>query len=248
MLALGNVEEIQLGKFAQQKAQHPQVKEFAQQMVQDHTKQLQQLREYLPAGAWQEIQSQTQSAGQNAASQGSRSEPSAASQNRDSDQPRTGAAPATQDRDAPAGQARNNDATDSAIAAQPQAPGAGRQGQGPGQGPMMQIHKEAAQKCLQRTRDLLSESQGDEFDMAYIGQQIVGHIQMIAKLEASQDHVSPELQQVIRQGAQGAEQHLKQAQTIADEIKSGAKSSSSGARKSGQSGAQPERTERSNNQ
>lgn len=50
MLRMGNQAEIELGQFAEQRAQNDQVKQFAQQMQQDHQKFLQQLDRATPAG------------------------------------------------------------------------------------------------------------------------------------------------------------------------------------------------------
>jgi hypothetical protein len=65
---------------------------------------------------------------------------------------------------------------------------------------------------------MLNEKQGQDFDHAYIGQQIVAHTQMTAKLQAAQNHVSPEFQEVLRTGAETAEHHLKEARTIMDNL------------------------------
>jgi putative membrane protein len=43
-LAAKNQAEVEMGKFAQQQSQNPEVKEFAQMLVQDHTKLVQQLQ------------------------------------------------------------------------------------------------------------------------------------------------------------------------------------------------------------
>jgi hypothetical protein len=101
---------------------------------------------------------------------------------------------------------------------------------------MIAFERDAAQRCLQMTREMLNEHQGNDFDMAYIGQQIVAHTQMVAKLEAAQNRVSPELQQVVRQGLQGANQHLKEARTISESLASNQGGQQRG---QGQRGKQP---------
>jgi predicted outer membrane protein len=47
-LTLGNMEEIQLGQFAQDRAQNPQVKQFAQTMVEEHQQAVQKLQQAMP--------------------------------------------------------------------------------------------------------------------------------------------------------------------------------------------------------
>jgi hypothetical protein len=68
------------------------------------------------------------------------------------------------------------------------------------------------------TKEILNEKQGAEFDKCYIGGAISSHVHTLAKLEAAQNHVSPEFQQVIRQGQQTSEQHLKHARTLAQQL------------------------------
>lgn len=108
---------------------------------------------------------------------------------------------------------------------------------------MLQIHKQAAKQCLQRTKQMLNEKQGAEFDKCYIGQQVVMHTQMASKLEAMQNHGSPEFQQVIRQGLQKTEEHLKQAETIAQNLE---RSSSAGGERSGGAQQKQPRTQQQN--
>jgi predicted outer membrane protein len=217
MLALGNHCEIQLGQLASQKSQNPQVKEFAQQMVQDHTKFLSQLQPFLPAGFADDLKSE-------GAATGARS-------------PRTGAgavraegAAETRPEGAAAARTADNPAADNQVAQNdPQRPRANqgrteaRQGEAGQQGdqarnPMLQIQKDAAQRALAMTKEILNEKQGSEFDKCYIGEQVMAHVHMLAKLEASQNHVSPEFQQIIRQGQQTTEQHLKHARTLAQQL------------------------------
>jgi predicted outer membrane protein len=197
---LGNWEEIQLGQFASQKAQHPQVKEFAQKMVQEHRQALEKLQPYLRSDQWDELSAEQDSA-----------------------------ARAGQDRP---GQARPG-AQDAAARANPQDGQPGRQpgAQGEAHGQQIaQVYRDAARNCLTRTKELLSEKQGADFDKCYIGGQVMAHIGMLAKLEAAQGHVSPEFQQINRQLAQTTEQHFKEAQSIAQAIE-----------QSGQPGRQPAR-------
>ena len=48
-LALANDAEIQLARFALEHTDQPQVKQFAQRMIDDHTRSLEQLRKFMPA-------------------------------------------------------------------------------------------------------------------------------------------------------------------------------------------------------
>jgi predicted outer membrane protein len=65
-LTLGNMEEIQLGQFAQDRAQNPQVKQFAQTMVEEHQQAVQKLQQAMPhlASINLELNAQAGAAGQ----------------------------------------------------------------------------------------------------------------------------------------------------------------------------------------
>jgi predicted outer membrane protein len=73
---------------------------------------------------------------------------------------------------------------------------------------MLTIMRDAKQECLNMTEKELGQKHGEEFDHAYIGQQMGGHVQMIAALTAFEKHASPELQRVVSEQKKTAEQHL----------------------------------------
>jgi len=73
---------------------------------------------------------------------------------------------------------------------------------------MLTIMRDAKQECLNMTEKELGQKRGEEFDHAYIGQQMGGHVQMIAALTAFERHASPELQRVVSEQKKTAEQHL----------------------------------------
>jgi predicted outer membrane protein len=95
------------------------------------------------------------------------------------------------------------------------------------------MEREAKQQCLEMTQRELSEKRGSEFDHAYLGQQMVGHVQMVASLKAAERHASPELQRVIAEQRRTAEQHLEHVKHLKE-----SQLSSSGNRSGGQSTAQ----------
>lgn len=59
-LILGSQEEVALAQFAQQRAQNPQVKRFAQKMVQDHQSAISQLQSFAPQGVSLKLDGQGQ--------------------------------------------------------------------------------------------------------------------------------------------------------------------------------------------
>jgi predicted outer membrane protein len=84
---------------------------------------------------------------------------------------------------------------------------------------MVSMMQQAHQTKLQMTREMLQEYDADEFDMAYIGQQIVAHTDSIAHLQAMRQANLPQLQQVISQSEQMAREHLDTAKQIAQELR-----------------------------
>jgi predicted outer membrane protein len=171
-LILGNEEEVALGRFASQRASGDLVKKFAQQMIDDHTKGTQQLRQFAPRGASLQLTSSNQK-GSSSGSQG-RNETSAA---------------------APA-----NESSSGAGASAQAASGPEQQ--------LLAVERDAKQQCLELTQKELGEKRGEEFDHAYLAQQMVGHVQMVSKLTAFEKHASPELQKIISEQRQTAQQHL----------------------------------------
>jgi predicted outer membrane protein len=215
-LTLGNQEEIQLGQFAQDRAQHPQVKQFAQMMVEEHQQAVSQLQQAMPElGSMNlELSAQGGQAGATgAAGAGSRTQSSASAQ---------------------------GGATSSTVGAttgsqRASATGAASQG---GQQEMVQFAREVKQECLNLTQQELGRKQGNEFDKAYIGQQLVAHTNMLAELRAAQRHASSELQPLIQQGAQMTEHHLAQARQIMQQLDAAGQG---GAEQAQRPGSQPQR-------
>jgi predicted outer membrane protein len=84
---------------------------------------------------------------------------------------------------------------------------------------MLIIMRDAKQECLNMTEKELAQKRGEEFDHAYIGQQMGGHVQMIAALTAFEKHASPELQRVVSEQKKTAEQHLDHLKQLVETTK-----------------------------
>jgi hypothetical protein len=82
----------------------------------------------------------------------------------------------------------------------------------------LQLHQQIAQRCLQNAQRELSDKRGSEFDMAFMGMQIVAHNRMLATLEASREQASPQLARLIDEGIQTTEQHLDHAREIVENL------------------------------
>jgi hypothetical protein len=86
-------------------------------------------------------------------------------------------------------------------------------------GDVARFHEAVAQRCLALTQQELEQHQGAEFDMAYMGQQIVAHVSMLAKLQASEQMASGELRQFVSQAIQTVEHHRQMAKDIKSALK-----------------------------
>jgi predicted outer membrane protein len=166
-LILGNMAEVKVSQLATEKATDQQVRQFAEQMVQEHTQLIEQLRKFAPNVSFEQ--------------QGQQQE----------QRPRT---TATQ---------------------QPGAAGGGAAGSDP----FFRIGKEAAQREVQMLVGMLQDKQGQQFDQAYTGQQILQHICMLAELQAiEQSGAAGELQPLVSKAIQATEAHLQHVTQLCEKL------------------------------
>jgi len=210
-LALGNQEEVALAQFAQQRTQNPEVKQFAQTMIEQHQQALQQLQQAAPQLASMNLQLTAGSGAQSG--QAGQSGSSSRSASATSGQGATGStATAGADRSTASGSTSSSTSDASTSGNQRGASAGGEHQQ------MAEFAREVKQTCLNLTQQDLSRKQGAEFDKCYIGQQIVAHTQMLAELQTAQRHVSGQMQSLIQQGTQMTEHHLAQAKSIMQQL------------------------------
>jgi hypothetical protein len=81
------------------------------------------------------------------------------------------------------------------------------------------IHKELGQRCLESTKKELSKHQGMDFDQAFMGQQLLAHMEMVDKLSVFKNHASPQLRQLIDSELQMANNHLNEARQVMEQMK-----------------------------
>jgi hypothetical protein len=94
--------------------------------------------------------------------------------------------------------------------------GAGPQG---GSLDWAKVHSDIAQQCLASVKQELGQYQGLDFDKAFMGQQVMAHMEMIDKLKVLRNHASPQLQQHLDQELQLAQNHLQRAKQIKEQLK-----------------------------
>jgi predicted outer membrane protein len=82
----------------------------------------------------------------------------------------------------------------------------------------LNVHRQIANRCLASTKKELGSKSGIDFDLCYIGGQCVMHQQMIDKASVLREYASPELQKSIDKGVSSAEEHLKMAKKLMDDL------------------------------
>jgi predicted outer membrane protein len=202
MVAWGNEGEIALGELAQQQSQNASVKEFAKTLVDDHSKFLKELQAAVPGIT--HTGDHQQRATNERTRQGEAQDRREAAEQVDANSPNR--------RDGQPNQPRSNE--------NPPARNEGAEAQSAqaGDQQMLQIQEQVARKCLASTEKEFRNLDQDKFDHAYLGQQCMAHMKMIAELEVFQQHASPELAELFRQGVETAREHLQQAKKLKEQL------------------------------
>jgi predicted outer membrane protein len=201
-----NEAEIELAKFAQERSQNPQVKQFAQQLIADHQMAVQHLQQLAgsPAGSSRStVRDSTRIESQNQ----ERQQPAGESRTRDRDDD-SRMQSANENRTQGTSETRSRSMTE-------------RSGSQSGElGQLAQIEEKIVEKTTQNLRAKLEQKQGAEFDHCFVGSQVIGHVQMLSALEVLQNQTSGQLQQVVRDHQPKVKQHLEQAEQLADQLMS----------------------------
>lgn len=91
---------------------------------------------------------------------------------------------------------------------------------------LVQIAEQACENALQMTKEMLSQYEGQDFNRAFLGQQIVAHTMMLAELQAIESTGPQELQPIAQEASTKVEEHLKTAKQIANRLEDDRKSRS----------------------
>jgi predicted outer membrane protein len=200
-VATANQEEVALAKFAQDKAQNDDVKHFAKMMIEDHQAFLEKLEKFAPEASRKGYLDEKNSS------------------TRDDSNQTTSTKTGVQ----PAGGANN--ANQAGAIQQTKGTQAAARGNQPLD--IVALDREVAQECLKSTKEKLQEKKGSEFDECFITQQVIKHAAMKDKLAVFQRHASAELAQVLSDGAETTEKHLKEAEDILKNLSNDSASKSS---------------------
>ncbi len=83
---------------------------------------------------------------------------------------------------------------------------------------LCKIADQACENTLEMTKEMLSEKDGREFDMAFLGQQCVCHTAAIAELKAIQSAGPEEFQSFAEEALNNQEQHLDRIKEMIDNL------------------------------
>lgn len=202
-LMLMNQSTIQMSKMAAERATSPQVKQFAETLVQGHEELNKQLKECAPgiaAMALSESATQHETGFRGTAN---------AERNPGTDRPDEEGAERTPPRgtdQATFEQAEDGDHQALAIAKR------GDKGKAVDQ--ILKIERKATENYIRQSTQMLQHYEGQDFDMGYLGFQIGSHIWALAELQALQSQGNEKFQQVVAEATSKVEHHLQEAKEI----------------------------------
>jgi predicted outer membrane protein len=208
-----NQAEVQLSEIALQKSENAEVKQFAQKMITDHKKMIEQLQ---PLVAMQGGANRPASSllGGTSEAQG-RSETTVGRTTDTTALPGSSGAgqtipPAETNASSTANAARD-------LAANATANAATASGVGPVH-QLMQIDRQINERCLQMARDELQQKSGAEFDKCYVGNAIGMHTHALAALEVIGKQTQGNLAQIAQQAQPTVQQHLDHAKQLIKQL------------------------------
>ena len=190
-LLKNNQAEIEISQFAAQQSQNPKVKEFAEELVKDH----------------QQVVKKLQPIAGNASAHSASNPSLDAAATNDSNRIATDTTPTP-------GSSGTNTA-ESLTAAH---------GSSNGNDALMQvaqIEEKINDRCNQALREELQQKTGAEFDAAFLGAQIAGHMHLLAALEVIPQESQGQLKQIAEEAKPTVQKHLDKAKELMKERKSG---------------------------
>jgi len=197
-ILIENNNEIELSQLAATRASDPEVKQFAQKMVDEHRAMGGKLQTFASVAGYTGSSAGRAPGGASNAS-GTDSGRSAG----DGAKPTDGSKPAGD----PGKQA---DPTDRASPGSTRATASGID--------HVALLQELGSQCLQSARKELEAKSGAEFDRCYTGMALGAHMKVNDQLTVFQRHASPELRSVFAEGQKTVQAHLEHAKQLAKKL------------------------------
>jgi len=206
-----NKAEVELSQIALQRSENAEVKQFAQKMITDHQKMIDQLQPLAMMqgganrGASSILGGNSESQGRSEATEGRTSDITALPGSSGASQtlPPSGTIGAT----SPATATTEITASATATAA-----GGGALHQ------LIQIDRQINERCLQMAKDELQQESGAEFDKCYVGNAIGMHGHALAALEVIGKQTQGTLAQVAQKAQPTVQQHFDSAKKLMKQL------------------------------
>lgn len=187
--------QVELARFAKDRLKSDEAREFADMMMKDHKMSMEKLQKLAGMSATDPT--------------GTRSRKDAAAGREDGTTGRTESTDSAKTRTA--------DKT-ARVATEASASRSGRETLGE-QLNWVQIHNQMADQCLASTKAELERHEGENFDKAYIGQQLGAHMAMVDHLKVFKNHASEKLSGQLDACLEATTSHLDHARQIMEEQK-----------------------------
>lgn len=222
-MLLNNQAEVELGQMGAKQAQNPQVKEFAQELVKDHQKLVQQLQQI--AGKQASARSGNSTSLRERARLESNHEASDAVE-------RTPGTFGTDNSATKRTVESNTNSTDRNANEAFTSTGSTSMHGDAALHQIARMARQIDQRCNQSLREALQQKSGAQFDEAFVGAQINGHIHMLAALEVISQDTHGQLQQIAQNAQPTVRQHLEKAKQLWQQLTSGERSAAQAQRPS----------------
>ncbi len=234
-MIIDNHKEIAMARLGQEHVKHEKVKEFARQMQEEHSQFVRRLEGMAQGGAGQSgtgarpidinagrinVRVGDGTSGQ----AGTLDQPGQTAQTRPGQaEAQAGNATERQGQSAQGQSGQGRDTATRVTAFKPTLPA------GLANNPMLKIKQEIAEECINMAQQGASKKNAEEFDMYFVGAQLIAHKDMLASLRVFERHASPQLNELVRTAQQTTEKHIEHAEKLVKELGE-QKSSGSGSR------------------
>jgi predicted outer membrane protein len=207
VLVKANKDEIELGKLAQQRSQNADVKQFATQMVQDHTGFLNKLEAFKKSG---NMGAGTQVGTQQPVQRGTayRGNPEGTPAENGLNQQQSQQIPNPQVGQQQAGGNNPQPRLSGKRMHREHVAGMAGMNEHGGAAEFAKIMEEVDRNVQQAAVRDLSSKQGAQFDRCYLTNQMFCHMWVAEALKTFEQNASPQLKPVLQEGVQATEQHL----------------------------------------
>jgi predicted outer membrane protein len=196
-LLVANENEVEFARIAVSRAQSPEVKQFAQKMIDDHTACVQKLKQH--AGT-------TGHADRGVAGRG---EPGSKKTGADGTG-NTGSTGSERTGTERSGEQPGQGNTGNDSQAQPASTRLGSSGEFDHVG----LVRDLGKKCRESHTRILQEKQGAEFDKCYMTMAVGAHVHAVDTLEVFKDYASAELRPKLEESLRTVQAHLQQAKQL----------------------------------